>query len=172
MARTPSPSDSLGDDRDPNRLERIETPRSLKLRKDFTNTFKAIPKLAKVSAWGVHPALPATMVFLFLCGIAAAIGHHLFYQSLHGTSVGDQRDQLMKIRYGNALAYLTKACLVGSVGVAYKQRVWLTMRAKPLTVRGIDAIWGSLEDPSQFVMGGTDAWRHAKVAMIMAVCSW
>lgn len=167
--RTPSPSDSLGD-RDVNRLERIETPsaRSLKLKKTFTK----IPKLIKVSEWGVHPVLPATMVFLFLCGFAAAVGHHLFYASLHHKEVGDQYNQLMKVRYGNALAYLTKACLVGSVGVAYKQRIWFTMREKALTLRGIDVLWGALEDPSQFVLGGLDPWKNAKVSMIMALCSW
>lgn len=69
--------------------------------------------------WGtkIHWFLPSTMVTLLFLGLLGALAHHLFYQSLDGK---EAKDQLMMMRIGTALAFFTKAMLVGSVVVAYR----------------------------------------------------
>lgn len=58
------------------------------------------------------------MVGLWLCGFAFAVGHHIFYTSLDGKLAEDQD---MVIRYGTAFAFLTKASIVASAGIAIQQ---------------------------------------------------
>ena len=69
--------------------------------------------------WGtqVHWFLPTAMVFLLLAGVCGAFVHHHFYATLDGRRADDQ---LTMIRYGTALAFFTKASLVGSVVLAYR----------------------------------------------------
>ncbi|GJC88132.1 hypothetical protein ColLi_10970 [Colletotrichum liriopes] len=58
------------------------------------------------------------MVGLWLCGFAFAVGHHVYYTSLNGKLAEDQD---MVIRYGTAFAFLTKASIVASAGIAIQQ---------------------------------------------------
>lgn len=69
--------------------------------------------------WGtkIHWFLPSSMVTLLFLGVLGAVAHHLFYQSLDGK---EAKGQLMMVRIGTALAFFTKAMLVGSVVVAYR----------------------------------------------------
>ncbi|KAH8150102.1 uncharacterized protein LAJ45_05788 [Morchella importuna] len=119
--------------------------------------------------WGtkIHWFLPSTMVTLLFLGLLGALAHHLFYQSLDGK---EAKDQLMMMRIGTALAFFTKAMLVGSVVVAYRQRIWDTMRRKPLTLRGIDSLFAVVEDPTHFF--SPEIYKKAKLATAMAVITW
>jgi hypothetical protein len=110
---------------------------------------------------------PFSMVGLFLLGVLGAITHHLFYASLHGR---DARNQLEKVRYGTAMAVFTKATLVGSVVVAYRQRIWYTFRRKALSLAAIDGLFAVVDDPMGFLTWGI--WRGAKVATAMACAVW
>lgn len=65
----------------------------------------------------IHWYAPFAMVGVFILGICGALGHHFFYWSLHGRPA---ENQLMMNRYGTAFAFFTKACLVGSVVLAYR----------------------------------------------------
>lgn len=69
--------------------------------------------------WGtkVHWLLPSMMFGLLLLGFLGAVTHHLFYESLDGK---EAKDQLFMVRIGTALAFFTKATLVGSVIIAYR----------------------------------------------------
>lgn len=69
--------------------------------------------------WGtkVHWFLPSLMFGLLLLGFLGAVAHHLFYDSLDGR---EAKNQLAMIRIGTALAFFTKATLVGSVVIAYR----------------------------------------------------
>ena len=72
--------------------------------------------------WGVHWSLPTWMIFLGLAGITSAVSHHLYNQRLHGHIV-ENSDWTQ--RFGLAIAFLVKVCLVGAVEIAYKQKVWV-----------------------------------------------
>lgn len=69
--------------------------------------------------WGtkVHWFLPSLMFGLLLSGFLGAVAHHLFYDSLDGK---EAKNQLAMVRVGTALAFFTKATLVGSVVISYR----------------------------------------------------
>lgn len=107
------------------------------------------------------------MYGFFLLGVLGAIGHHAFYQSLAGREASNQ---LQMLRYGTVLAYFTKACLAGSIIIAYRQRLWLTMRSKTLYVSTIDGLFEVIEDLSALFR--LEIWTRAKVAGLMALFVW
>lgn len=144
--------------------------------------------------WGtkIHWFLPSSMVALLLLGFMGSIAHHWFYMSLDGK---EAIDQLTKVRFGTALAFFTKAMLVGSVVIAYRlahslgtwpiylcsrdyasdadldrQRVWHTLRAKHITLRGIDGMFAVVEDPTRFAT--KEIFVKAKLATAMALATW
>ncbi|KAH0562446.1 hypothetical protein GP486_002860 [Trichoglossum hirsutum] len=125
------------------------------------------PTLRANDLWGIRWWTPFSMIGLFVLGVAGAISHHVFYSSLHGH---EAKNQLEKVRYGTAMAVFTKATLVGSVVVAYQQRIWYTLRRKALSMRGINSLFTVADDPTMF--REMDMIRNAKVATIMAVAIW
>ncbi|CAZ84010.1 unnamed protein product [Tuber melanosporum] len=119
--------------------------------------------------WGtkIHWFMPTAMVCLLIAGILGSLGHHFFYASLQGKQA---EDQLMKVRYGTVLAYFTKVSLVGSVVLAYRQRIWHTMRQKAITLKGIDHLFAVVEDPTCFA--SKEIYFKAKLATAMAMATW
>jgi hypothetical protein len=107
------------------------------------------------------------MIGLFVLGVISAITHHVFYKSLDGR---EARDQLAMIRYGTGMAVFTKATLVGSVVVAYRQRIWFTFRRKAMSLGAIDSLFAVIDDPTMF--WEKDMVSNAKVATMMAVAVW
>ncbi|KAI9828006.1 MAG: hypothetical protein M1819_006849 [Sarea resinae] len=61
------------------------------------------------------------MVLPFLLGVCAAIGHHVYYESLAGTLAGSAHRQQWSSFIGTAFAFLAKASFVSAVAVAYIQ---------------------------------------------------
>ncbi|KAI9856603.1 MAG: hypothetical protein M1813_008863 [Trichoglossum hirsutum] len=117
--------------------------------------------------WGIRWWTPFSMIGLFVLGVVSAISHHAFYSSLHGR---EAENQLEKIRYGTAMAVFTKATLVGSVVVGYRQRIWYTLRRKTLSLGGIDSLFAVADDPTMFLE--KDMIINAKVVTTMAVAVW
>jgi hypothetical protein len=89
------------------------------------------------SGWGVHWWPSFCMVALFVSGVVGAITHHAFYQSLDGH---EAKSQLWMGRIGTGMAFYTKASLVGSVVLSYKQRIWYSLRRRGMTVGAIDGL--------------------------------
>lgn len=89
------------------------------------------------SPWGIHWWTPFCMVALFILGLVGALGHHGFYQGLDGQ---EAKNQLVRVRIGTGMAFFTKVCLVGSVVLSYKQRIWYSLRRKGMTVSAIDGL--------------------------------
>jgi hypothetical protein len=107
------------------------------------------------------------MYILFALGVAGARSHHAFYISLDGSEV---KDQLLMLRYGTALAYLTKASLMASVVLAYRQQIWATFRRKLLSITAVDSLFAVMEDLSAIF--NLEVFQQAKVAMFLAVVVW
>ncbi|OCK83676.1 hypothetical protein K432DRAFT_401814 [Lepidopterella palustris CBS 459.81] len=124
-------------------------------------------RAGEIAQWTIHWQTPAVIVVLFVAGVMGAVGHHLFYQHLDGKPA---EDQLKMIRYGTALAFFTKATLVGSVVMCYRQRIWHTFRKRAMTIHAIDGLFSATEDPTQFI--NMEMVRNAKLASFMAVASW
>ncbi|KAF2083437.1 hypothetical protein K490DRAFT_51695 [Saccharata proteae CBS 121410] len=121
----------------------------------------------EIAQWKIHWQTPAMMVILFIVGMAGAIAHHLFYSTLNGRPANKQ---LTMIRYGTALAFFTKACLVGSVVSSFKQRIWHTFRSRAMTVGAIDGLFAVIENPWYFTQ--FEMLRNAKLATLMALGVW
>ncbi|KAI5859249.1 hypothetical protein GGS23DRAFT_586298 [Durotheca rogersii] len=123
----------------------------------------AIPKPRK---WWHWPR--AWFMYLsFLFGVICAIGHHTFYKTLDGQPA---EDQLSMLRYGSMLSLATKASLVSAVVMAFKRRMWSTVRSKFLSVAALDSLFAATEDLS--AMLNLEIYQEAKIAMLLAVFVW
>ncbi|KAI1798706.1 hypothetical protein F4811DRAFT_558556 [Daldinia bambusicola] len=115
--------------------------------------------------WHWRPAW--FMYFSFIFGVACAIGHHIFYMTLDGKPAVDQ---LAMLRYGTVLSFAAKAGLVAAVVVAFKQRIWTTVRSKFLSVAALDSLFAAAEDASALL--NIEIFRQAKIAMLLAAFVW
>lgn len=125
-------------------------------------------RAGEIAQWHVHWTTPAIIISLFLAGVAAAVGHHLFYAHLNGHPA---TEQLKMIRYGTAMAFFVKSTLVGTVIMCNRQRIWRTFRTRAMTINGIDGLFSATEDPTQFFINW-EMTRNGKLATFMAACSW
>lgn len=110
------------------------------------------------------------MLFLFTLGVGASIGHHFYYQSLHGTIASSENSQEWAIRIGTGLAFVVKASLAAAIGVAYTQRLWLTLRRKSFTMAATDDLFQLTFNPLSFF--GSEVWAHASLLCLMAASMW
>ncbi|KAI0168911.1 hypothetical protein GGR52DRAFT_496666 [Hypoxylon sp. FL1284] len=111
---------------------------------------------------------PAWFMYLsFLFGICCAIGHHAFYKALDGRPA---ENQIAMLRYGAVLAFATKAGLVAAIVIAYKQRIWTTVRNKFLSVAALDSLFAATEDFMALL--NVEVYRRAKTTMLLAVLVW
>lgn len=107
------------------------------------------------------------MYLCLLFGVACAASHHFYYWSL------DRRpatNQIKMMRYGTILAFGAKAGLSAAVIVAFRQRVWTTVRKRFMTVGALDALFSATED-SQAVTS-REMVQSAKVAALLAAYVW
>lgn len=125
-------------------------------------------RAGEIAEWHIHWTTPAIILSLFIAGVIAAVGHHLFYTNLNGQVA---TDQLRMIRWGTALAFFVKSTLVGSSILCNRQRIWRTFRTKAMTIDGIDGLFSAPEDPTQFFING-EMWKNGKLATLMALCCW
>ncbi|KAK2777996.1 hypothetical protein CKAH01_11860 [Colletotrichum kahawae] len=112
-----------------------------------------------------HPSW--NMYFFLFAGIAFAMGHHFFYKHLDGS---EATNQLRMLRYGAALSFLSKASLASAVILAFRQRVWMTVRRKMLTLAAVDSLFAAAEDMS--AVFNFEVFKQARVAMILALYIW
>lgn len=125
-------------------------------------------RAGELAQWHIYWTTPALVILLFLAGFAAAVGHHLFYNSLNGQPA---LQQLKMVRYGTALAFFVKSTFVGTAVMCIRQRIWYTFRRKAMTIKGIDGLFSATEDPTQFFLNW-EMVRNGKLATFMAVCAW
>lgn len=107
------------------------------------------------------------MYFLVFSGIAFAMGHHFFYRGLHGKIAEDQQGMF---RYGAALAFLSKACFLNAVVLAFRQRVLMMIRRKMLSLATLDSLFAASEDLTALL--NWEAWVNAKFAMGLTIFIW
>lgn len=114
---------------------------------------------------GWHPSF--TMYICFIFGILCAVGHHIFYSSLHGKIAERQSEML---RYGTLLAYGAKAGFSAAVISAFKQRVWVTVRSRFMSISALDSMFAAAED--MVAMLDYEFLRDAKAAWALALFAW
>ncbi|KAK8157436.1 hypothetical protein IWX90DRAFT_324026 [Phyllosticta citrichinensis] len=129
-----------------------------------------LESIPKIASWNIHWRSPALMAGFFLAGVWFALGHHFHYQALEDQEVGSATRQQWAIRIGTLLAFLSKACLAGAVGVAYTQRLWVTVKEKPISLRNLDNVFSLTTSPVSFF--SLEVLTSAKVLCLLAACMW
>jgi len=104
-----------------------------------------------------------------LVGIAFALAHHLYYNSLNGEPVTGT-SQEWAVRIGTGLAFLTKAFLIASAAISYHQHYWRVLRTRPVSVQSIDDIMGLLANPTCFF--NLEVVRKAWSSALIALAIW
>lgn len=103
----------------------------------------------------LHWQTPTLLLCSFLVGVTLAIGHHCFYQSLHGKEVsagsisiiGVQATQRQLVSVaGVSIAFVFKASLVLCASVAYIQLFFRANRTRAFTIETLDHWYAALED--------------------------
>lgn len=163
-------------DPDSNAFDEIPVRTSLVQRPGFLRTWFASSEDLRATAdtnnveWGIYWVTPASVILLFVLGTMSAIGHHFHYSALHGTSVGSETAQRWASWIGSGFSFFTKVTLTAAIGISRTQWVWMTLRKKWLTLRGIDAVFGVTSDPTHFM--NPLMLKRAKAATIIAVSMW
>lgn len=98
------------------------------------------------------------------------IGHHVFATQVDGQAVksGEQQEWYSSVVTG--LAFLTKALLGASAGLAYTQLLWYILRSKTSTLAGVDATFSVARDLWSFL--NWELWSNGLCLVAMAVVIW
>jgi len=111
------------------------------------------------------------MLASLVAGIAFALGHHYFYQALKGHVVSNTVfDQQINIAIGNAFAFLVRISLITSVGTAYVQLLWHTLRGQRLSIMEIDSLFSLLYSALDFF--NFKAIRGHYLLVILGFVAW
>jgi hypothetical protein len=125
------------------------------------------PHNHRFSGWKSY----ATMLGFLGTGIATAAVQHFYYSYLDGREVDQvSMSQSWAIRIGTAFAFLFKTCLVASVGVAYCQGFWYSVRRNSVRLYELDAIFSILNNPLNFIH--KNIYLRRKVLVVLALICW
>lgn len=110
------------------------------------------------------------MIGGLLLATLTAIAHHCFYSKIDQRVVQDLQEQEWFIRVGTGLAFSVKTLLAASAGLAYTQLLWCTLKTKPFTLTGLDALFAIVTDVFKFC--NWEAWRHSLHLVLIALIIW
>lgn len=129
----------------------------------------------------IHWLVPATAVGWLTAGILFAIGHHIFYDSLKGTTpslamyniAGSQvSGQALNLAVGTAFAFLVRSCLALAMSLSYTQLAWYTIKqsTRDRTIPDIDKVTSALSN--LLVIMNVFAWIKWPLLLLPALLSW
>lgn len=108
-----------------------------------------------------------SMYICFIFGLLCAVGHHIFYTSLDGEPAESQTEML---RYGTFLAYAAKAGFSAAAISAFKQRIWVTVRSRFMSISALDSMFAAAEDMTALL--NWEFIRDAKAAFALVFFAW
>ena len=119
----------------------------------------------------MHWRVPTVIILAFVAGLAFALGHHAFYDSLDEQPVdGHLFTQQINLAVGQAFAFLVRASLVISIGASYWQVFWGTALHGSLAVSQVDALAGMLGSILDLLNFKASATRP--ILLALAFLSW
>lgn len=121
----------------------------------------------------VNMAINTILVLIItnlILGIAFAVGHHLFYASLNGEIVGSPSQQEWYLRIGTGLSFLVRALLSASIGSAYIQLLWYSVKSTATSLKGVDALLGVLHNVWDLAVW--ELWRTRPILTTVALAIW
>ena len=122
------------------------------------------------------------MIVTLATGTAFAVVHHLFYVGLDTQKVStanitiagiNTSQQQLNINIGTAFAFLVKAFLATSVGIAFVQVFWqmlLKANPKPLMLNRVDTIFSLWSNFWSLFM--VRHWWRSPVLFLLALIIW
>lgn len=124
---------------------------------------------------------PTTIVLSLVTGVLLAVGHHLFYDNLHGRQaradgwqiLGSRvSPQQLNIAIGTALAFLVKTFLLLAISTAYLQLLWrsLLRTSKGTTLGDLDIAFSGLSN--LISVSKIWVWRKLPLLFVLAVVAW
>ncbi|KAG0646652.1 hypothetical protein D0Z07_7475 [Hyphodiscus hymeniophilus] len=119
---------------------------------------------------GIYWRSPLMMVAFFLSGVTSSVSHHFYYSSLDGKQVGNDNSQQWALRWGTTFAYITQVCLVSSVGFAYTQWLFRTLKRTKVAVEGLDAAFSA--DSTIISLLHKEMLMKIKVGSLLALMIW
>lgn len=108
-----------------------------------------------------------SMYICFIFGLLCAVGHHIFYASLDGEPAESQTEML---RYGTFLAYAAKAGFSAAAISAFKQRIWVTVRSRFMSISALDSMFAAAEDMTALL--NWEFIKDAKAAFALVFFAW
>ena len=130
---------------------------------------------------GIPWQAPTTIVLSLMTGVLLAIGHHLFYASLHGQQArsdgykilgSNVSPQQLNIAIGTAIAYLVKTFLVLALSTAYLQLLWraLLRAARGSTLGDLDTAFSGLSNIIS--LSKVWVWWRLPLLFALALVAW
>ncbi|POS77950.1 hypothetical protein DHEL01_v203663 [Diaporthe helianthi] len=107
------------------------------------------------------------MYICFIFGVLCAVGHHIFYASLDGEPAESQTEML---RYGTFLAFAAKAGFNAAAISAFKQRIWVTVRSRFMSIAALDSMFAAAEDLT--ALFSWEFIRDARAAFALVLFAW
>ncbi|TID19917.1 hypothetical protein E6O75_ATG07377 [Venturia nashicola] len=126
---------------------------------------------------------PSLILAGIFAGVGLAIGHHAFYNSLHGAEPSTEiyhlkglnlSKQQANIAIGTAFAFLIRACLLLSLSTAYVQVFWKALTSSSANTThqlgNLDTAFSALN--SLLALVNFSAWRSYPLLLLLATTSW
>lgn len=103
-------------------------------------------------------------------GTATAVGHHIFATKVNGKDVHSSEQQEWYSTIVTGLAFLTRAFLTASTGLAYTQLLWYILRSKTFTLAGVDGTFSVVKDLWSFF--NWELWSNGLSLVVMVIVVW
>jgi hypothetical protein len=123
---------------------------------------------------------PIALAFSASLGVAFAIGHHVFYNSLDDKAIPNSQynvlgtysisEQQINLAAGNVFAFITKYWLSLAVSTAFQQIVWRKLRQNSHAIGTVDNILDILSNG--LLCFSPALWKSFTNAMLIAVFFW
>lgn len=120
--------------------------------------------------WGIVWHAPALMLLYGIGGLAIAIGHHIYFASLHGTQAASSVRQQWPTAIGTASSFLVVTLLRAANCAAYTQYIWSLVRRRSYKLSTLDKMFALTTEPIGLL--GWEIIKHAKIALFVALFCW
>ncbi|KAI1302216.1 hypothetical protein F5Y03DRAFT_362063 [Xylaria venustula] len=124
--------------------------------------------------------VPGLMVGSWFLGVIVAFGHHVYYNSLDGSSTDVYQSifgfrfsrQQLTMALGTSFSFVSRAFLIFATSVAYVQVFWRAARhlVKQNTLADLDAMFSGPSDLLALRKGSV--WQKHPLLVLVALTSW
>lgn len=132
-------------------------------------------------ASGMHWYAPAVMLVAIFAGFFCALGHHLFYSSLAGTTAPTGQFEIVGASFstqqlntaiGTAFGFLVKSLLTITIWVAFVQTFWRGVRTS-LTGPTLDSLDNAFSAMSNILrLFKFRVWKGFLIPLLLAAIAW